>query len=253
VTRPDLTELAATAAEIAAEWGIRLGEPFPLARYSYVAPAGPDAVLKVTPSADDQADHEADALVLWDGRGAVSVLRHDRARRAVLLRRASPGDDLARLDDDVATEIALGVARRLWRHAGAPFRRIGDHVRKELERPGVEPSSRLLPTARSLFAGMNVGADVLVHGDFHHHNVLSAGSEYLAIDPKPMLGEPEYDVASLLWNPISYRMRRDVTRRRLAAFAAAGLDEERVRAWAVIRASFLGLNEEKTSVLEKLL
>jgi hypothetical protein len=46
-----------------------------------------------------------------------------------------------------------------------------------------------------------------------------------------MLGEPEYDVPSFLWNPLPYRMRLDLTERRLAAFAAAGLDEQRMRAW----------------------
>ena len=54
-----------------------------------------------------------------------------------------------------------------------------------------------------------------------------------------MLGEPEYDVPSFLWNPLSHRMRRDVTERRLAAFAAAGLDEERMRKWTVIRGAYL--------------
>ena len=57
-----------------------------------------------------------------------------------------------------------------------------------------------------------------MHGDFHHHNILDAGARYVAIDPKPMLGEPEFDVPSFLWNPLRYRMRLDVTERRLAAF-----------------------------------
>ncbi len=93
---------------------------------------------------------------------------------------------------------------------------------------------------------------MLVHGDFHHHNLLASGAGYVAIDPKPMLGEPEYDVASFLWNPLSYRMRRDVTERRIAAFAEAGLDEQRIRAWAVIRGSYLRPGEPETRVLEAL-
>jgi hypothetical protein len=52
--------------------------------------------------------------------------------------------------------------------------------------------------------------------------------------------EPEYDVASFLWNPLPYRMLLDVTERRLSAFAGAGLDEARMRAWAVIRGAYLG-------------
>ncbi|HSS72710.1 MAG TPA: hypothetical protein VLK53_04005, partial [Gaiellaceae bacterium] len=73
--RPDIAALAAVAREVAAEWRVELGEPFALARYSYVAAAGDDAVLKVTPPEDDEADEEADALELWAGDGAVRLLR----------------------------------------------------------------------------------------------------------------------------------------------------------------------------------
>lgn len=251
VPLPDLTPLATTAAAIAEEWGLRLGAPFPLARYSYVAPAGTDAVLKVTPSWDDEADEEADALALWAGDGAVPLLRHDRARRALLLGRARPGEDLGSLDEDAATAIAVEVGRRLWQPAGRPFRWIGDHVRLRLEQAGADRG--LIPVARTLFSRLEVGAETLVHGDFHHHNVLSSSTGHVAIDPKPMLGEPEYDVASFLWNPISYRMRLDVTERRLAAFAAAGLDEGRMRTWAVIRGAYLRSDDEEVSVLRSLL
>ena len=91
-----------------------------------------------------------------------------------------------------------------------------------------------------------------MHGDFHHHNILQSARGPVAIDPKPMLGEPEYDIPSFLWNPIPYRMRLDVTRRRLAAFAAAGLDEQRMRMWAVIRGAYLGAEEDEIEVLRAL-
>jgi streptomycin 6-kinase len=250
--QPDLTPLAATAAEVAREWGVALGEPFALARYSFVAAAGDAAVIKVTPASDDESDEEADALALWAGDGAVRMLRHDRDRRVLLLARAWPGSDLTSLDDEDATAIAVGVGRRLWRPAGAPFRWIGDHVPRWLAQPEDAPGRRLAPVARRLYEELDVGSSILVHGDFHHHNLLASGTGYVAIDPKPMLGEPEYDVASFLWNPIGYRMRRDVTERRLAAFAAAGLDEGRMRAWAVIRGSYLGADEDEVEVLRAL-
>ena len=253
MAQPDLTQLAATAAEVATGWHVELGQPFPLARFSYVAPAGEDAVLKVTPPWDDEADEEAEALRLWAGDGAVPLLRHDRKRRALLLGRARPGEDLASLEEDEATAIAVEVGRKLWRPAGPPFRWLGDHVPRWLECPEDGPGRRLLPVARSLLAELEIGAATLVHGDFHHHNVLSSGAGFVAIDPKPMLGEPEYDIASFLWNPIPYRMRLDVTEQRLAAFAAAGLDEGRMRAWAVIRGSYLGADENEVEVLEALL
>ncbi len=167
--------------------------------------------------------------------------------------KVTPRDDDE--SDEEATAIAVEVAVRLWRPAQRPFRWSGDHVPRWLD--DAERSSgtghRLLPLARELYASFEPGRSTLVHGDFHHHNILDAGGRHLAIDPKPMLGEPEYDVPSFLWNPLPYRMRRDVTERRLAAFAAAGLDEERMRAWAVIRGAYLGADEEEAEVLRQLL
>jgi streptomycin 6-kinase len=252
--RPELRLLEGIAHEVAAEWGVALGPPFTLARYSYVAPAGDDAVLKVTPAEDDESDEEADALALWAGDGAVRLLRRDRGRRALLVERARPGDDIAGLPEDEATAIAVDVGLRLWRPAAEPFRWIGDHVPRWLdnaEREGGD-GTELIPLARELYASLDVGRATLVHGDFHHHNMLDAGGRHLAIDPKPMLGEPEYDIPSFLWNPLPYSMRLDVTERRLAAFAAAGLDEERMRAWAVIRGAYLGADPEEAEVLRAL-
>jgi streptomycin 6-kinase len=209
--------------------------------------------LKVTPPWDDEADHEADALRVWAGDGAVPLLRHDQKRRALLLVRARPGKDLASLDEDEATAVAVEVGRRLWRPADGPFRWTGDRVPQWLDRPEAAAGRGLIPMARRLLAELGtIGATTLVHGDFHHHNLLSSAGGFLAIDPKPLLGEPEYDIAPFLWNPIGYRMRRDVTERRLAAFAAAGLDEWRMRAWAVIRGSYLGADDDEVDILRSL-
>jgi streptomycin 6-kinase len=44
---------------------------------------------------------------------------------------------------------------------------------------------------------------VVLHGDLHHDNaVLAADGRYLAIDPQGLIGDPSYDVACLLRNPI---------------------------------------------------
>jgi streptomycin 6-kinase len=80
----------------------------------------------------------------------------------------------------------------------------------------------------------------LVHGDFHHHNILLRGDHFVAIDPKPYLADREYDVAPFLWNPRGNEMEdRQETERRIAAFVAAGLDDFRNRAWTVIRGAYL--------------
>jgi streptomycin 6-kinase len=236
---------------VAADWGVELGPPFALARYSFVAPAGSDAVLKVTPVEDDESDEESDALALWAGDGAVRLLRRDAGRRAILVERARPGSDLARVDEDEATAVAVDVGTRLWRPAAAPFRWIGDHVPRWLDNAS-RRGAPLAAIARALYDELEVGRSTLVHGDFHHHNLLADGESYLAIDPKPMLGEAEFDVYSFLVNPLGSQMRRDVTERRLAAFAAAGLDDGRMRVWAVIRGAYLSSDPQHLEVLRAL-
>jgi streptomycin 6-kinase len=216
-----------------------------MSNYSYVAPAGQAGVLKIAWQDDEESVHEADALELWAGNGAVTLLRVDRSRRALLLERALPGSDLAGLDNAAATTVAVDVACRLWRPATAPFRWIGDHVPRWLGQatPGSVAGLRLLERARELFDRLDVRGDTLVHGDFHHHNILDAGAHYVAIDPKPMVGEPEFDVPPFLWNPLVSQMTHKETERRLAAFAEAGLDEARMRAWALIRGAYLEVGD----------
>ncbi len=234
------SRLERTAREVAAEWGVRLGPPFELARYSYVAPAGEGAVLKVVPVEDDEADHEADALALWAGHGALRLLRHDRERRAMLIERARPGVDASILSEDEATREAVAVARKLWRPAerGHPFRWIGDQVPRWLENAG---GHKLVQVAKDTYASLDVDDATLVHGDFHQHNLLRHGERWVALDPKPMVGEPEFDVPSFLWNPIGSISTRERTDRRIAAFAAAGLDAGRIRRWTIVRGVYLGL------------
>jgi len=168
--------------------------------------------LKVTPAADDESDEEGDALELWGGDGAVRLLRRDRRRRALLIERARPGDDLATLTDERATAVAVEVGVRLWRPACEPFRWIGDHVPRWLDEADVH---ELVPLARELYGSFTPGRGTLVHGDFHHHNILDAGGRHLAIDPKPMLGEPEYDRA--LVPPESLVLPAEARRDRAAA------------------------------------
>ncbi len=237
---PPARDLDLIAREVAAEWGLTLGARFPGARYSFAAPAD-GAVLKIRPVEDDESDHEPDALEAWEGEGAVRLLRQDRARRAMLVERAIPGDDASALADDVAIRVALDVGARLWRRVDpGPFRSAHSEVRRWLAR--VRPSGhRYVAVAQRIFARIDPREDALIHGDYHHHNLLRHGGRWVAIDPKPLLGEPEFDVVTLLWNPTGHVPTRESIERRIAAFARAGLDEGRIRDWAVVRGTYLGL------------
>jgi streptomycin 6-kinase len=249
ITPQVAARLRRTAEEVAREWGVPIGERVTAGRFSYVAFAGEDTVLKVVPVEDDEADHEADALALLDGDGAPRLLRHDRARRAILIERAHPGDDASNLSEDEGARVAIAAAKRFWRPAerDRPFRWVGDHVPRWLNNAG---DHYLVRQAREIYASMHPADTTLVHGDFHHHNLLRHGEAWMVIDPKPMVGEPEFDVPTLMWNPIGHMPTKESVERWIAAFADAGLDANLVRKWAIVRGTYLGLPLSRTEAAE---
>jgi streptomycin 6-kinase len=112
----------------------------------------------------------------------------------------------------------------------------------------------LAQLGRDLFEEVGVNPQWVVHGDLHHHNILRHGERYVAIDPKPYLADREYDVPSFLWNPMdNYMADREQTERRIAAFVALGLDDFKIRAWSIIRGSYLRPAEEFVAALGRLI
>jgi streptomycin 6-kinase len=170
----------------------------------------------------------------------VRLLRHDPTRRALLLERVVPGTDASRLGEDDATAVAIDVGRRIWRKLPAqhPFRSIHEWVRRWLPADTAHP---LVPAARRTYEAMRPRLDTLIHADYHHHNLLARGHEWVVIDPKPFAGEREFDIPAFLVNPIGTVMTRERTERRMRLFADAGLDADRIRQWAIVRGVLDGL------------
>lgn len=79
---------------------------------------------------------------------------------------------------------------------------------------------------------------VMLHGDFHHHNILAAGNrQWLAIDPLPAVGDPAYDAVQYLlfrkgglaapqieWGAVNKEF-----------CSLIEVDPERVKAWIFVR------------------
>jgi len=84
-------------------------------------------------------------------------------------------------------------------------------------------------------------APMLIHGDLHHFNILSSERGWLAIDPKGVVGPPEYETGPLLINPIPEFLRGPDavrrTERRIAILSEQlGFERERIRAWGICHA-----------------
>ena len=239
LTAPDL------AADCCKEWGLRLGEPYAAGAAGYTVraelPDGTPAVLKLI-HPHRESEHEADALRVWDGDGAVRLLAEDSERGALLLERCEPGTKLYEAGADTALDVIVGLLPRLWKPAGEPFHTLVDeaawwrsYLPEQWER---EPTfeRRLLDAALDALDTLppTQGEQVLVNQDLHAENVLAAEREpWLAIDPKPLLGEREFALAPIV-RAFELGHSRDAVLHRLDRLSSElGLDRERARGWTI--------------------
>jgi streptomycin 6-kinase len=258
-----LDRLPRLVGECAALWGLEVGPAYPGSHVSLVAPVtrgdGTPAVLKIN-FPDEESEHEPDALAHWDGRGAVRLLACDRERAALLVERCEPGTALWTVEDEEeANRIAADVLRRLWKPAPAdhPFRPLAVEAESwavELgevwEKLGRPFERRLVEEAVSIARelGSSQGEAVVLHQDYHGGNVLRAEREaWLAIDPKPLVGEREFDAASLLRDrrdelALDPKPQRRVQRRLDQLAAELELDRERMRGWGIVHALAWGVS-----------
>lgn len=221
----------------------------------------------------DEAVRERHALALWAGHGAVRLLAADPGSCAMLLQRLDATYSLSDVPVETAVPVWGGLVRRLslvpdlapgarpeWRefeHVAARAEQWSDELPEAWEQLGRPFPRWLLEAALEVCqtrgaVGRRAGKDVLVHTDLHYLNILAtpgtAGrtgpepvsiDDFAAIDPQPMIGEAEFAVAPLLWNRIGELPRANPGRALLERCrdfsAAAGLDAETARQWALAR------------------
>lgn len=90
------------------------------------------------------------------------------------------------------------------------------------------------------------GKQILLHGDLHHDNILYDESRgWLAIDPKGIVGEAEYEAGCWLRNPIeslATLTSPNVINERISIIEdKLGLDRERVIGWAFAQSVLAGI------------
>ena len=242
------------ASQLLEEWQLVAdGVPMPDSRSLVLpvrTPGGAPAVLKIG-LPHPEAAHESLALQHWHGNGAVRLLRAVPHRFALLLERLQP-EDLTDVWDVEACEIVAGLYARLHRPAPPQLRSLTSYAEAWARDLAALPRSAPLPRrmveqaaaiARS-FASDAATDGRMIHGDLHYGHVLAADREpWLVIGPKPLSGDPHYEVAPLLFHrfdelaaPDSVQSVRDGVRRRFhTVIDVAGLDEDRARDWVVLR------------------
>jgi streptomycin 6-kinase len=266
--------------EASAKWGLTDVQPAPTLSYNFVAFAkahrglggggeGKDVVLKMgVPNHEFLSEMEA--LRLFDGDGACKLIDYEEEKYWMLLERLKPGVMLATLEDDEeATHIAAEVMKKIWRPMeSVDLPPIQQHTLMSTRADGLHKFIRLtdwfdgLERLRQMFDGgtgplnekivrraersvsdffLENHNPVLMHGDFHHYNILSSERGWLIIDPKGVLGPAGYEVGPLLINPWGELINRveiqQLTKRRIEILREhLGFERERIREWGLAHA-----------------
>jgi len=259
---PWLDRLPRLVADVCGDWQLVVDGDPATGQTALVLPvrtaAGERAALKLG-WPHPEAEHEHLALRAWAGDGAVRLLRADPHRSALLLERAEPGHDLHHLDVVEACEVIAGLYGRLHREPIPQLRRLSGEAARwaeeltQLRGTALAPR-RFVDQAAALaadFASDPATDGVLLHADLHFGNVLAADREpWLVIDPKPLAGDPAFEVAPVLWNRWEEAVaggdvRGALLERLYVLVDAAGLDEDRVRDWVTVREMVNVLDEAR--------
>jgi streptomycin 6-kinase len=240
--------------ERAGAWGVVVEDSFETGTslIAYGRHASQPVVLKVVKRPGDEW-RSGEVLSEFDGRGVVRV--YEYVAGAVLLERLTPADSLIDLvlsgRDEEATAIVASVIRattptqavpsgansyltvRDWGKAFAWYAATGDQ----------RISSVLVSHAHRLYDELcRSQANVrLLHGDLQHSNILFDHQRgWVAIDPKGVIGEAEYEIGAALRNPHEtpslFTAPATIERRIRQLASELDLDATRALGWAFAQA-----------------
>lgn len=240
------------------QWNFKIEKRYANLTFNFTASViledGNPAVLKCGVP-DDEFKSEIRALQCYAGDGAVRLIAADAKKGWLLEERCVPGESLLSLalkDDAKATAIAFNVMQKLWRPVNSqikfPTLAKWLHGLDKLQKysrvnSGVVPKQLIdfsLVASKELLTSS--GEQVLLHGDLHHFNILaSARTCWLAIDPKGVIGEREYEICAFLRNPGPYLLttmntKQIILRRLDQIVEQTGFERERILLWSIVQA-----------------
>jgi streptomycin 6-kinase len=233
--------------ELCRRWNVTVDGPVMHGYLGLVIPvrrAEERYVLKVSWIDESSAD-EALALSVWNGEGTVRLYASQPIPGAMLLEQLDYLHSLNDVEIAEAVKVAGHLLRRLAIPAPSGFRSL-KAVSQDLCRSlpqrwkqyGRPLPQRWMEQACELSVQFGASTEnLLVNYDLHYADVLSGKRElWLAVDPKVVVGDPEFGIAQLLWcrlEDIESRGGLDYHFRML--IEAAALDPVRTRGWTLVR------------------
>jgi len=229
---------------------IKLEPCYPELSYHYVAPAllsnGKKAVLKCGVP-NQGLEKEAMALRHFNGNGCVKLLDSDQEVGVLLLEKADPGEILEKVkDEQQACIIAVNVMHQLHKPVNDTnhfdtlqnwFAGLDDFYQQMHGKTDDLSILSLIDKAQKishdLLASMN--SKVLLHGDLHYANILSSHEHgWIAIDPKGVIGEPEYEIPL---PRLGKEINKKTIERHIDRFIEiSGFDRQRILDWLLVKA-----------------
>ncbi|MEX2983919.1 aminoglycoside phosphotransferase family protein [Streptomyces sp. C36] len=212
---------------------------------------------------DGSAALEHAALAHWDGRSAVRALDVAPEAGALLLERLHADVSLRSLAEAKAQLEAAATLQRLWvappeEHAfpdvAGHTAALAEALRAHREQPWAADVRAVLDEALevrdALVAEPPAGEGaMLLHGEYHQGNVLAADrSPWLAVAPRPLVGERAYDLAWLVRDRLDTLLASPgaaaAARRRVAKLAESlDVDPGRLRGWTLFRTAREGAHQ----------
>ncbi len=151
-------------------------------------------------------------LNAWNGNGAVKVVDHlEKALLMEKLEEPNLYSFSASRQESQASEIFCGIIEKI--HSvdlgllSEPVRSTNEIIKPLLQFDVAEQLQPMFEKAKRIAEELisSSGEMVILHGDLHHENVLRrSNGEYVCFDPKGYIGDPAYEIATILKNPWHY-------------------------------------------------
>ncbi len=172
-------------------------------------------------------------LSFYQDRGAVKLLEHDDFKHTLILEYVSDHSlkNLFPDEENHSIEIACETIQSLHQNP----------IKPSTDFPHLQDWCACLNQEQDLAQELlsTTLKEILLHGDLHHGNILLRGDEAIVIDPKPVIGDPFFEPARFILNPIDcildQRHVKDILENRILKFETFfGDTTHRIRRWTYV-------------------